>query len=1112
MSDNEKAEVMGKKRSWFFYVKILLVFVLLISLSLVIAVYYVTSQLMKDSKLEKMITAKVSAETGMSVSFDKLEFSFPGFTIKNLKLATDSQELKLDAQVGSIYLRPDIFAALQRQIMIETLAVEDVDLSIFKPRTPADDEQPDSAADAATMTDLAAMAFPFKNVSINRMNLKYSDGSESYHAYVATANLGRSMLTSSLPFDLEAELKPLAKVSLTGRLGWPDTVSADINVTSNDVAELKKLVPEEYAQYATLIDAAEVRVALNYKMGGELKLESFKVLAPPHIEVSGAALVSSFSPFNAQADLRLEPVQLATFMPFAEPFMPADHKVAITAGQISAVAKVELVDAELKDFSATLKPQSVVVNSDKLQSPVTISQSELVYDNGSLKLGATAATFAGSAIKLSQGKLELEPLSFSAQMSADVDFDTTWKELSSMLPAEVLRVTPGGKLAYKGSLSYKADDLLVSGKLSSALISLLERETKASARIEQLDVDFDNFRPLAENKGRIQVNGLEIKGAGASVATNGSVAFTVDPAFDITAQGNLNLSEFSRLAAGLFKLPVGPDQFGGDISLNMKIGGSLSELKPSGELGLKNVRASLPDSGLKVENLAGTLSADADKLVIDSLTAKMVGGTLSISGSLKDFKKPVVDASGSVRGVSLAEIREFLGKNFPDMPAEIEFSGAADMNVAIKGHIAEPKVTGDATLTGARFFHPAVLRPIEKINGPITFDNDGFRANRVAANWGSSRVQVVGRLSDWTKFISDFRYQVDPVDVDDAAGFFIKDTGYVVTGKGTGFGIITGPVAEIRVGGTATVPSGLFTAPVSEGGDVFKFPYTNLVADFAYQDGVFDVSSASVKIFEGQIRATGKMFVASDPISFEFDTNMQNVQAQGFLKQNSKYPDMVAGGISGSFKAGGNTLGLKTLNGNAALQMASGTYNSPPIMHRISEQLRAPQLASGIIQNASGKYALSNGRITARDTLIKAAEGQMGFEGSIGLDASIDGTAELKVGRAIALKDNYMKQLIGREEFLVIPITLKGSLISPSVGMPLDKMLKDAVERRARDAFGDKAKEALDGLLGGSSRQQPDAPATQTPASAETPKASPVKKIEQEIKDLGKDLRNIFRR
>lgn len=1112
MSDGEKVEITEKKRSWFFYVKIVLVFVLLISFSLAIAVYYVATQLMKDSKLEKMITARVSAATGMTVSFDKLDFSFPGFTIKNLKLATDSQELKLDAQLGSIYLRPDIWAALQRQVMIDALVVEDVELSVFKPRTTAKDEQPDSATDFPEMPELSDIEFPFKSISISRMNLKYSDGSESYHAYIAAADLGRSVLTSSLPFSLEAELKPLAKVSLSGRLGWPNRVSAEITVVSHKMAELKKLVPEEYTQYATLVDAAEISVKLNYEMGGELKFESVKVTAEPHIVMAGEALISSFSPLNAQADFKLEPVSLLPFMPFTEPFMPADYKLAVTSGQISADAKIELIDSELTDVSAILKPKSLIINIDQLQSPIAISQSELIYDNGSIKLGSTVADFAGSEIKLSQGNLKLEPLSFSAQMSADIDFDTTWKELSPMLPQEILRATPGGKLAYKGSLSYKADDLVVNGKLSTTLISLLESETNATARIEKLDVDLDNFKPLAEDKGRVAVNSLEIKGAGASVAAKGSVVLTADPAFDISAQGNLNLKEFSRLAAGLFKMPVGPDQFAGDVSLNMKVGGRLSDLMPSGELGLKNVRASIPDRGLNVENIAGTARADVDQLVIDGLTADIVGGTLSISGSLKDFKKPVVEASGSVKGVNLAEIREFLAKNFPDMPAEIEFSGAADMNVAIKGDLTEPQVVGDATLTDARFFHPAVLRPVEKINGPIAFDNSGFRANRVTANWGTSKAQVVGRLSDWTKFISDFRYQVDPVDVDDAAGFFIKDTGYVVSGKGTGFGTITGPVAEIRVGGTATVPSGLFTAPVSEGGDVFKFPYTNLVADFAYHDGVFDVSSASVKIFEGQIRATGKVFVASDPISFEFDTNIQNVQAQGFLKQNSAYPDMIAGGINGSFKAVGNTLGLKSLNGDAALQMPSGTYSSPPIMHRISEQLRAPQLASGIIQNASGKYALSNGRITARDTLIKASEGQMSFEGSIGLDASIDGTAELRVAREIALKDNYMKQLIGREEFLVIPVTLKGSLVSPSVGMSLDKMLKDAVEQRARDAIGDSAKDALDGLLGGSRPKKSDSKATQTPTDTETKKVSPAKKIEQEIKDIGKDLRNIFRR
>ncbi|HMM60384.1 MAG TPA: hypothetical protein PKC25_09670, partial [Candidatus Rifleibacterium sp.] len=127
-------------------------------------------------------------------------------------------------------------------------------------------------------------------------------------------------------------------------------------------------------------------------------------------------------------------------------------------------------------------------------------------------------------------------------------------------------------------------------------------------------------------------------------------------------------------------------------------------------------------------------------------------------------------------------------------------------------------------------------------------------------------------------------------------------------------------------------------------------------------------------------------------------------------------------------------------------------------------------------------------------------------------------------------QSNVLKQLVGNSEYLDIPVTLKGSFMSPSVGLPLDRMLKDVAEKRAKETVQKEAEKALGklfGIKGGSSAPAPvaSAPVETTPAAPTGTPApetasqtvqpvpqqpqSPQKKIENKIKDVGKELKNL---
>ena len=1121
MEENE-VKTVKKARGIMFYLKIFLVFVLLLSASMAIGIYYVYHRLTTDSQLEKIVGEKISAAIKMDVKFDGLEMSFPSITIKNIRVATDSPELKLDANIALLNVTPDFFAALQGEFVLDSINIASgtTIVELAGSLTGAADA---AAEPAKTPVDLSAIKLPFRNVSMSDLRFSVKQGSEKPRELVLkSASLSRAMLSSSLPFEIDADLVSVASLKVDGSIQWPERISASLKVSGKDIEEIKKLVPQQYQKQVAFIKSANVSadVVYNFK-DGAIKVSGCQLAIEPGIKADLGVDVASISPFNATATFKLSPVQVDAVWPLVKEFVPAEHGVLVKNGSISAEGSVSLLDSKLLAIDVSVVPEKITVNAKALPEAVQLERGQIRYKDDKIAFSGFSVRVSDSQVKLTTGSLTIDPLSFVGEVNIDANFDSIWKLASGFLSDDAKRVTPSGKGVFKGKIYYDNKGPRIEGAFDSDLINLKEKQTSAQASVERIKIRLEG---LGAAKGKIHIESLEVKGVGALVKVKGVLTNSADIGFDISADGNVNVDEFAKIGAGLFKLPIKPGQFTGELVLAMQVGGKLSEIKPKGRLELKNINADMSDRGFVLAKLNGAASADLDKLTLEKVAAEILGGKVTISGTLRDFKNPLVDASLGISGADLGQIRALIGKNVPGMPKEIEVSGRSDLNVNVKGSIEKPAINGEASLKGVRFFHPAVFRPVENITGPIKISNNGLTTTGVTAGWGRSTATVSGELKDWAKFVSNFKYTVNPLDATDAAGFFLKDTGYVFDGKGSGNGTITGPLAKIKVAGTAAIPTGVITAPVSEKGDVFKFPFQKLTASYNYTESVFSVTSAELDMFRGKVKASGKVFLASEPIRFEFDSNLNNLMTEDFLKQNTKYPNMLTGGLNGSFTGRGNTLGLAEISGDAKLGMPKGTYNSPPFLKQIGDKLNAPQLASGTIDNVSGDYKIANGRISSNNVLAKAGEDRVTFVGSVGLDTTLDGEARFQLNRQTALKSNILREMIGDEASVEIPVTIKGSFMSPSVGIPLDRMLKDAAERRAKSAVKKEGGKLLDKLFG--VKRQPDAPvATQTtpvaPAAGTATSTStvqpikqetPQKKIENKIKDLGKNLKNIFRR
>ena len=246
-------------RGLFFYFKVLLVTCVLLAVTAGIAIFYVYHRLTTDSQLEKMVMEKVSQAISMDVQFEKLAVVFPGLEINNVRVATDSADLKLDAHIDRIKIRPDLWAAFAGELAIESLSI--ASSSTFLELKAGKKVSTDDSGSRKSALDLSSVKFPFHAIDFTDLRFSVKDGNsgQTHEVQLNSAALSRSLLSTSIPFNVDAVLIGKARASVEGKLYWPSNVVADVNVQTENIEELKKIVPDSFKKHAQGFKSAEIK-------------------------------------------------------------------------------------------------------------------------------------------------------------------------------------------------------------------------------------------------------------------------------------------------------------------------------------------------------------------------------------------------------------------------------------------------------------------------------------------------------------------------------------------------------------------------------------------------------------------------------------------------------------------------------------------------------------------------------------------------------------------------------------------------------------------------------------------------------------------------------------
>jgi translocation and assembly module TamB len=225
----------------------------------------------------------------------------------------------------------------------------------------------------------------------------------------------------------------------------------------------------------------------------------------------------------------------------------------------------------------------------------------------------------------------------------------------------------------------------VSARGTGASISALQ----GTASLDRLSLVVGDYRinndspaVFSVNAGEVLIKSLNFSGPGTKVSITGGARILKD--MDVAFTGDINLS----LLRLLFKEVEFAD---GVAEVKLTVQDEWKNPDVNGVLRLKNGEIKIKDVHQKFSSLNGKISFNQNRIVADSLTGEMGGGTLRMTGwvQLAEFSLQDFSAKASFENVTV---------RYPE-GLTATLSGALNYD----GNASEQNLTGDVTIKRARY-------------------------------------------------------------------------------------------------------------------------------------------------------------------------------------------------------------------------------------------------------------------------------------------------------------------------------------------------------------------------------------------------------------------------
>lgn len=282
-------------------------------------------------------------------------------------------------------------------------------------------------------------------------------------------------------------------------------------------------------------------------------------------------------------------------------------------------------------------------------------------------------------------------------------------------------------------------------------------------------------------------------------------------------------------------------------------------------------------------------------------------------------------------------------------------------------------------------------------------------------------------------------------------------------------------LSKMTLGGDASTADGLnFNAKLDVGsGSVRGIDFTALNAQMRYADGTATLDPLTMQAYGGKLAGNGKYEQPDgEEPRFSVDLRATDLDAAKVVSAQTSGGSLIEGKLGGRLAAAGTGTAWETvrtsLDGdgsfsltggrirdvNVAEEVLRGITGLPGLSSLISPELKRkhPSLFSSgdtTFQDLTSKFTVERGRMATEDLALKAADYGIRGAGSIGLDGSVDMSANLRASKALTQslvsEVDAVKYLADNSGNVEIPFRLTGTL--PAVrAQPDTRILGKALE------------------------------------------------------------------
>ncbi len=495
---------------------------------------------------------------------------------------------------------------------------------------------------------------------------------------------------------------------------------------------------------------------------------------------------------------------------------------------------------------------------------------------------------------------------------------------------------------------------------------------------------------------------------------------------------------------------------------------------------------SLPAGVNKINVTAniGNPGGALDKTVVNvkPLSFVMAGNPFSVTAILKN---PISDMQFD----AAAKGKLDLGKIKDIYPLEdMQLNGVVDADISVNGRMSyiekeqyeSIKAAGSVRLNNMTL----QLKDIPEIdikNSTLTFTPRYLQLSETTVNVGDNDITLDSKFENYlgyalkgTTLKGSLNVKSKSFDLND---FMTTDTTAVATTESDEGAVPDDSVAM----GVIVVPENIdFTMQTTFDEVLFgKMSFKNIAGNLLVKDGKVDMKNLSLNTMGGNVVVNG-YYNAPANVQPEFNaglklSNIVFAQAYKELNMVQKLAP-IFNGLTGDFSGNINidtkldenmSPIISSLHGNGSLSTKDLSLKNVKAIQIVAEVLKKESLKEAKVKDLNIEFTIDEGRVNTKPFDIKLGDYKMNLSGSTGLDQTIDYKGKI----AIPASAGKLSQL------KTVDMTIGGTFTSPKVNIDLAALAKQAVSKVAENA--------IDKLLGGSSKSSENSDTTTTDKKAD---------------------------